>query len=342
MNDESWQPPRPDASGPDTGVRWQRYGAAVELRFDIPAGDPTWRQSGGEVESIPIWNAVTAGGVTGGAVALGSVYAVPWLGTLMALPALPAWLGLAVGAVAVPVAAGAGWLTGRRQREHARARRLAAEGIADALGSAFGGDFSGRGARSLVERIVQAMRTGERQRAHVLTSRGHGVFRVEPIDGSRVRVEQAAPDDGPGVLGRLSRAVSMPTAAAPTVTAEAESRRALLQQRLERLRAAGRIDARHAAWPRWTILAVDRMTEFRALAARAERLAGIPSDDARETVERLVDDLDEVLELMRAGAEELEREVLDASERDSDAHLRFLREKYDAADEEHRRELGRG
>lgn len=342
MDERSWHPPRTAATGPDSGVRWRRRGRAVELRFAQPIGDPVWRQSVHGAESIPTWNAITAGGVTGGAVALGSVYAAPWATTMLALPALPAWVGLAVGAVAVPLAAGAGWLGGLRQREHARARRLATTGIVDALGEGFGIDLGGAGARALIDRVAVAMRTGERQRAHVLTGRGHGRFTIEPSGEAQVLVAPIEVGDDGSLLGRLSRAVSMPTGAEATVTAEAESRRLLLEQRLDRIRAAGRIDARHASHPRLVTLQVDRMTEFRRLAARAEHLAKLPGEEARETVEKLVADLDEVLELMRVGADELEREVLDASVRDSDAHLVFLRDKYAEADDAHRRERDGG
>ena len=119
-----------------------------------------------------------------------------------------------------------------------------------------------------------------------------------------------------------------PAAGPKSATLETDERMGQLERRLRVLEKTGAINASHPAYTKLVTLKVDRMTEYRVLAARLAGVKRLNTGQAAETATELERDLDRVVELMRRGVDELEQDVLGDARRNSDAHLDFLQQKY--------------
>ncbi|NLT25681.1 MAG: hypothetical protein GXX90_03330 [Microbacteriaceae bacterium] len=316
-----------DAAAPDALVRWRRRGPAAELLVAEPIGAPAWRRHVAPIAAMPAVGALAgvALGIGAAAGLFGVSLLVAWLANL---PVLPLW-ALLGGVVLGPGIGGwVGRLVGRRRQRRAALRAAALDDVADSLGAAFGLDPRGLGGRALVPRVAETLRTGRPTVARVAGGRGAGEYRIDALGDGALRVTPLEPPVDESFIGQLVRALRPPAPPPSGPTAATDARMAELELRLATIERAGRIDRAHAAYPALVQLQVDRITEYRRLAARVEALAALPTDEARALSRRLERDLDEAVELMRVGVDELERDALGDAERDAAAHLAFLREKY--------------
>lgn len=312
-------------------VRWRRRGSAAELRFGEPARSRMWRKNWFPAKALPVVTSIGWWflGAVGHAVATtGFVIGFATAG----LDVLTVWVGSLIGLVAPPIAGVAGFFDGKRRQRRADARTDAIDEIDVATVEALGRDLRGAGGKALTQKVADAMREGRPQRAKVFTPSGYVEYRIDPVDDSTVAVAPLVATPEASAFNQFVRAVSVPLQGhtPASVTAASDRRIAALEQRLSAIERAGEIDANHPCYPQFVILQIDRMTEYRQLAARAEAIAEVDTPDARRTVERLVGDLERIVELVSVGVDELEQDVLAASQRSSDAHLGFLRDKYAA------------
>ena len=309
-------------------VEWRRRGRTAERRLVEPHGAGVWRRHLVPIGGIPAAGAVT-GAAIGAGVAAGAFGASLIAAAIAATPLLPLWVLLAGVLLGPSAGALVGWWLGRRRQLRAQVRAAALDDLADSVGAAFGLDGRAMAARPLVQRAGETLRTGRSTVARVAAGRGAGDYRIDPLGDGGLRVTPLERPVDESFVGRFVRALSSPAPAPSGPTAHSDARMAELELRLAHLERAGRIDRAHASYPALVVLQVDRITEYRRLAARAEAIAGLTTPEARELAERLQRDLDECVELMRAGVDELERAVLGDAGRDAEAHLVSLREKYE-------------
>lgn len=334
MDSPSWTPnsgPRADSvDGSTSLVRWRRRGSAAELRFAEPARAPVWHKHWVASKALPAATSVSWWflGAVGHAVAtVGLVVGFGAAGLDMAV----VWLGALVG-LAIPPAAGvAGYFSGRRRQRNADVRAVTMDDIGTATTEALGRDLRGMGGKALTQKVAEAMRDGRSQRAKVFTASGYVEYRIDPVDERTVTISPVDSTPEVGMLNQFVRAVNTQVVGnTSNVTAVSDRRIAALEHRLAAIEHAGEIDRNHPNYPAFVILQVDRLTEYRQLAARAEAIAAVDTPEARRTATELAKDLDHIVELMTVGVDELERDVLAASRRSSDAHLGFLKDKYAA------------
>lgn len=327
-------------------VQWRRRGSAAELQFAVPARSKTWRTHWFPAAALP-WVTSVGWWFMGAA-----AHATATVGAAIGFAAgglelAPVWIGSLIGLVVPPAAGVAGYVNGRKRQAESEQRTRAIEGIDRAALEALGTDVRGFGGKSLSQKVADAMRRGTPQRARVLSTGGYVEYRIEPVDATTVSISplESTPEAatfnqfvrsvGPAVTslgggrGGGGRGGSNGKAGRGRgVTAEVDARMRTLEDRLGAIERIGQIDKNHPSYPQFVILQVDRLTEYRHLASRAQAVSRVESPEARETTRELVDDLERIVDLVQVGVDALEREVLDASKRESDAHLGFLRDKY--------------
>lgn len=314
------------------GVRWRRRGNAIELNFDEQVGGKLWRRNVFSPSAIPAMRAIgwgIAGFATTATVSTG------WfLSSLVTdISFMPWGVALLVCAASGPVAGVIGYFQGRRKQRQVRSRISAENRIDRAITTGLGSEYRAAKAKSFSQKLMAALRTGQTQRANVLSLDGYHEFRIDPVDGHTVRIEPVEPTKEIGWFNQLAK--SIPAAggakqpADDSVTAEPDHRMALLEERLEAIRRTGEIDSSHMLYPKFVTLQVDRITEYHQLSARVSSVAALGTTEAQFAAYELVEDLENVIELMRVGVDELEDAVIEDAQLDSRAHLIFLHEKYD-------------
>ncbi|MGO2112646.1 MAG: hypothetical protein ACTH31_13650 [Pseudoclavibacter sp.] len=339
MTSPSWGP---NSGGSDSGdtesglVRWRRRGRAAELRFVEPARSKKWRRNVLPSKAMPALTSFgwwLAGTVTHATASVGALVGFGAAGVDL----LPVWIAVVAG-LAVPPAAGVGgFFHGKRRQREADARALAIGEIDSATTQALGRDVRGVGGKSLSQKIASVMRHGRTEHARLLTASGYVEYRIDPVDRSTVAIEPLGESPEARAFNETVRKVN---AAAHQhvgieITVPTDRRVAGLEQRLAALEKVGGIDVNHPSYPQFVILQVDRLTEYRRLASRAEAIGEVESAEARAVAAQLSRDLDDMVELMSTGVDELERQVLADSKRTSDAYLGFLREKYATPESRH-------
>ncbi|GGA62119.1 hypothetical protein GCM10011490_10650 [Pseudoclavibacter endophyticus] len=250
------------------------------------------------------------------------------------LDLVPVWIGSALGLVVPPGAGVGGYYYGKLRQRQAETRALAIEDIDAAATAALGRDVRGLGAKALSQKVAAAMRHGRPERAKLLTASGYVEYRIDPVDDATVTIEPVEESPEASAFNQIVRAVnpSGRPLQGTDITVPTDRRVAELERRLSAIERAGKIDASHPSYPQFVILQIDRLTEYRQLASRAEAIAEVDSPEARQMAVQLASDLDDMVELMTAGVAELERQVLADTKRSSDAQLGFLREKYAAGE----------
>ena len=328
-----WQASDDEASAASrAAVRWRRRGSSAELRFAEPSRSRNWRRSPIPAKALPAASAIGWWGTT--VLAHGGVMAGIFAVTVASgADFVGLGIGAVTGLVAAPLAGVAGYFAGRRRQASASAHELTEGEIAQAATRAFGGELRGTPAKVLARKAADAMRDGRPHVARVITPHGQQEFRIEAIDRTSVRVapvESAVPITSPEHEGFATRFVrTVREAARPNgVTAGPDRRMAALERRLDAIERAGTIDRNHPCYPAFVLLYVDRLTEYRSLAARAEGIAELGTPEATARAAELARDLEQMVDLIAVGVDELEREVVDDSQRQSDEYLAFLREKY--------------
>lgn len=308
-------------------VKWRRRGPALELNFDTPIGDKMWRKNAFGAGAIPwLW------GLGWGVLGVVGYAALAVVGGVISLFAgaaiVPPLLVILGGVVVGPAAALGGFFAGRKRQQSVRARQATEYRYTEAITAGVGTDFRGAGAKTFLSKIAEVMRTGRPQRANVLSVNGYAEFKIEPIGQSSIRIQ---PIEVPAE-GKLYNKLAKTFVARPVdpnhVTTPVDEKMAVLEERLETIRQVGHIDSNHPNYASFAILQVDRITEYRRLAARANSVASLNSVEAQATAMELVADLEHVVELMKVGVDDLEEKILKDSEISSDAHLIFLRDKY--------------
>lgn len=312
---------------PGSGVRWRRRGPALELIFDKPIGDKMWHRNAFSPGAIPwLW------GIGWGIAGIAGYAALAVLGGVISMftgfALVPPLLALLGGVVIGPAAGIAGFLAGRKRQESVRERLATEYRYTDAITAAIGSDYRGAGAKTFLSKVAEVMRTGRPQRANVLSVNGYAEFKIEPIGDSSIRIQPLeVPAEGK-LYNKLAHSFMKSSFDDRLITAPVDRRMAVLEERLETIQKVGHIDSRHPSYPSLAILQVDRITEYRRLASRANAVASLQSVDSQATAMELVADLERVVELMKVGVDELEEKILRDSEISSDAHLIFLRDKY--------------
>lgn len=311
---------------PGTGVKWRRRGSALELNFDTPIGDKMWRKNAFSPGAIPwLWG---IGWGIAGVVGYTALAVIGGVISLVAGFAIPPLLATLVGLVVAPASAIAGYLAGKKKQQSVRARQDTEYRYTEAITAAVGNDYRGAGAKTFLNKVAEVMRTGRPQRANVLSVNGYAEFKIEPIGESSIRIQPLeVPAEGK-LYNKLAQSLTTKTVDETLITAPVDRRMAVLEERLETLQKVGHIDSRHPDYASFVILQVDRITEYRRLASRANAVAAMRSVEAQATAMELVEDLEHVVDLMKVGVDELEERVLRDSEISSDAHLLFLRDKY--------------
>ncbi|MGO1543053.1 MAG: hypothetical protein ACTHXA_01805 [Gulosibacter sp.] len=311
---------------PGTGVRWRRRGAALELDFDKPIGDAMWKRNAFSPGAIPImW------GLGWGVLGVGAYAALAVVGGVISLFsgfAIPAGLAILGGVLVGPVSAIAGFFAGRRRAKYVRQRQYSEDQYTEAVSTALGSVYRGVGAKSFLQKISEVMRTGRPQKANVLSVSGYAEFRIEPVGESTIRIRPTEiPTEGKW-YNKFANSLQLGSIDETKLTAPVDRKMAVLEERLDAIQKIGHIDSKHPSYPSFIILQVDRITEYRKLAVRANAVASMDTPDSQATALELVEDLERVVELMKVGVDELEQKILVDSEISSDAHLMFLREKY--------------
>lgn len=313
---------RVPAIRPEAEVGWRRDGTDTELQFNTPIGDGMWRRNAVPAGSIPFWSSVgwgTLGTALGGAVA-----AAP----LPLLAAVDPFIVAAAGAAALV----GGWFFGRHRQKQVHSRNHAIENVAEALSQSYSVDLRGPAGKTVKARVRETLRTGEPGTVSTFTGRGHASFRVDPAGDHAIRISPFVRESNRNsFIDQVVEATAMPITLGKnrgSLTPEADARMEKLEHRLRYLEKAGAINSSHPSFHKLVTLKSDRMTEYRALAARIAGVKRIGTPEALETAVELELDLDRVVELMRRGVDELEHEVLGDARRDTDAHLDFLRQKY--------------
>lgn len=313
---------------PESEVGWRRDGSDTDLVFVAPVGDKMWRRNAVPAGTIPFWS-----GVGWGALGLGAGSLAGLLDLAVMQPFMPAVIAGA-GAVAFI----GGWLGGKRRQRQVRARNAAIEAAGEALSQSYSADFRGAAGAPVRARIRETLRTGEPGSVSTFTGRGHASFRVRVGGDNEIVVSPfERPAGRNSFIDDVVKATAMPitpTGGAKSVTPVTDERMGQLEKRLRVLEKAGAITASHPAYTKLVTLKVDRMTEYRVLAARLAGVKRLTTADAAATVAELEHDLDRVVELMSRGVDEIEQEVLGDARRDSDAHLDFLQQKYGRLDDD--------
>lgn len=307
---------------PESEVGWRRDGSDTDLRFVAPVGDKMWRRNAVPAGTIPFWS-----GVGWGTLGLGAGSLTGLLNLAVIQPFMPVVIA-GVGAVAFI----GGWLGGKRRQRQVRARNAAIEAAGEALSQSYAADFRGAAGAPVRARIRETLRTGEPGSVSTVTGRGHASFRVRVNGDNEIVVSPfERPSSRNSFIDDVVKATAMPItpAAGPkSATLETDERMGQLERRLRVLEKTGAINASHPAYTKLVTLKVDRMTEYRVLAARLAGVKRLNTGQAAETATELERDLDRVVELMRRGVDELEQDVLGDARRNSDAHLDFLQQKY--------------
>ncbi|MDJ1372208.1 hypothetical protein C7K25_12645 [Gulosibacter molinativorax] len=314
-------------------MQWRRRGPALELNFEKPIGDKMWRKNAFSPGAIPwLW------GIGWGVAGIAGYAALAVIGGVISLFAgaaiLPPLAVLIGGLVVGPAAGIAGFLAGRKKQDSVRERQATEYRYTEAITDAVGNEYRGAGAKTFLNKIAEVMRTGRPLRANVLSVNGYAEFSIEPIGPSSIRIQPLEiPAEGK-LYNKLARQFVSKPVDESLVTAPVDKKMAVLEERLEAIRKVGNIDSRHQAYPQFSMLQVDRISEYRQLASRANRVASINSPEAQATAMELLENLDHVVDLMKVGVDELEVNVLKDAEIRSDAHLIFLRDKYNRLERE--------
>ncbi|KAB1640693.1 hypothetical protein [Gulosibacter chungangensis] len=313
---------------PGPAVQWRRRGPALELNFGKPIGDKMWRRNTFSPGAIPwLW------GIGWGILGVAGYATLAVIGGVISLFAgfaiVPPLLTIVGGVVVGPVAAIGGFLAGRKKQQSVQERLATEYQYSEAITDAVGNDYRGAGAKTFLNKIAEVMRTGRPQRAKVLSVNGYAEFKIEPIGHSSLRIQPVeVPKEGQ-LYNKLAQSFTTKSVDKTLVTAPADEKMAVLEERLETIRKVGHIDTRHPNYAQFAVLQVDRITEYRRLASRANAVASMQSLEAQGTAMELVAELDDMVGLMKVGVDDLEEKILRDSEINSDAHLLFLRDKYD-------------
>lgn len=312
---------------PGTGVKWRRRGQAIELNFDRPIGDKMWRRNSLSPGAIPwMW------GIGWGIVGIAGYAALAVIGGVISLFAgfaiVPPLLAILGGVIVGPAAAIGGFIAGRKKQLSVTQRLDTEYQYTEAITEAVGNDYRGAGAKTFLNKVAEVMRTGRPQRAKVLSVNGYAEFKIEPIGQSSLRIQPVeVPKEGQ-IYNRLAQSFTTSSVDKTLITAPVDEKMAVLEERLETIRRVGHVDTRHPNYAQFAVLEVDRISEYRKLATRANAVASMQSVEAQATALELVEDLERVVDLMKVGVDELEDKILKDSEIKSDAHLLFLRDKY--------------
>lgn len=313
---------------PRTAVRWRLHGGGAELQFREPGRSRLWRR-----RLLPPWALPFGTALLGGVLAsTGWLLLLGMVGTIVAAAGLLLidwWVLLLAGAIAVPAAGVLGFLLGRRSRLQAKEHLEARHRVTSVLGNVFGAELGTTSREQLARRVTDTMRSGLPGHVSVIGNDGRmREFVVEAVDAQSVRINPVVAAGNALESARRPAALSW-RPSNDGITAGVDRQMADLQQRLNELIRLGNVDTNHPNYPAITLLRVDRLTEYRQLAERANTLAALGDEVSRRAAGRLAVDLGESVALVRRGVEEVEREILGHLQRESTANVDFLREKYD-------------